>query len=100
MNDEYKDDVDIIWNMQPIKGAINLDKSNHHPKLFFTDTTDNGKQLTGKKYYGDYDCIPEMTSTDWDDYKVFIKNRRTKMIEQIKKLYDITLVPETTSTAD
>jgi hypothetical protein len=36
-DDDYKQYVDIIWNMQPIKGAVNLDKSNNHPKLFFTD---------------------------------------------------------------
>jgi len=90
-DDDYKRDVDIIWNMQPIKGVVNNDKSNHHPKLFFTDGVDNGKQLSGKKYYGDYDCIPPMSSTDWDDYKVFIKNRREKMIKIMSDRYDITL---------
>lgn len=95
MDAGYKEYVDIIWNMQPIKGQVNLDKSNHHPKLFFTDSQDyKGKQLTGKKYYRDYDCIPPMNSTDWDDYKIFIKNRREKMIEKINELYGITLVTD------
>lgn len=93
-NDDYKHDVDIIWNMQPIKGIVNNDKSNHHPKLFFTDGVDNGKQLSGKKYYGDYDCIPPMLSTDWDDYKMFLKNRREKMIKFISDRYGITLVQD------
>lgn len=100
MDEAYKQYVDVIWNMQPIKGAVNLDKSNHHPKLFFTDGTDKGKQLSGKKYYNDYDCIPEMSSADWDDYSAFIKNRRTKMIEKIKELYDITLIPDTLPTSN
>ena len=100
MDEAYKQYVDVIWNMQPIKGAVNLDKSNHHPKLFFTDGTDKGKQLSGKKYYNDYDCIPEMSSADWNDYSAFIKNRRTKMIEKIKELYDITLIPDTLPTSN
>lgn len=97
-DDAYTRDVDIIWNMQPIKGVVNNDKSNHHPKLFFTDGVDNGKQLSGKKYYGDYDCIPQMSSSDWDDYKIFLKNRREKMIEIISTRYGITLVPDTPTT--
>ena len=45
------------------------------------------------KYYNDYDCIPDMNSADWDDYKLFIENRRTKMLKEIKNHYGITLVP-------
>lgn len=93
MGEDYKQYVDVIWNMQPIRGVVNLDKSNNHPKLFFTDANVNGKLLTGKKYYNDYDCIPDMNSTDWDDYKLFIEKRRIKMLDEIKKHYDITLVP-------
>lgn len=93
MDEKYKEKVDVIWNMQPIKGEVNLAKSNHHPKDFFTDAVIGEKQLSGKKYYSDYDCIPEMTSKDWDDYKVFIENRRLRMIDEIKTLYDITLIP-------
>ena len=95
MNDEYRRFVDIIWNMQPIKGSVNLDKSNHHPKLFFSDAfIDNGRQLCGKKYYSEYDCIPPITCSDWDDYKIFIENRRQKMIGEINRLYGIQLVPD------
>ena len=93
MDEDYKQNVDVIWNMQPIRGEVNLDKSNNHPKLFFTDANVNGKLLTGKKYYNDYDCVPDMNSADWDNYKLFIENRRTKMLEEIKNHYGITLVP-------
>lgn len=93
MGEDYKQYVDVIWNMQPIRGVVNLDKSNNHPKLFFTDANVNGKLLTGKKYYNDYDCVPDMNSADWDDYKLFIENRRTKMLKEIKDHYGITLVP-------
>lgn len=93
MDEDYKQNVDVIWNMQPIRGVVNLDKSNNHPKLFFTDANVNGKLLTGKKYYNDYDCVPDMNSADWDNYKLFIENRRTKMLEEIKNHYGITLVP-------
>ena len=90
----YQQDVDVIWNMQPIKGVVNNEKSNHHPKLFFTDGVDNGKQLSGKKYYDDYDCIPQMSSEDWDDYKLFLNYRREKMIQVINDRYGIALVPD------
>ena len=93
LDKNYKQYVDVIWNMQPIRGVVNLDKSNNHPKLFFTDANVKGKLLTGKKYYNDYDCIPDMNSADWDDYKLFIENRRTKMLKEIKNHYGITLVP-------
>lgn len=93
MDDEYKKYVDIIWNMQPIKGEVNLAKSNHHPKVFFTDGIVGEKKISGAKYYSDYDCIPSMYSEDWNDYKVFIGNRREKMIDKIKELYEISLVP-------
>lgn len=94
-DDVYKHDVDIIWNMQPIKGFVNNDKSNHHPKLFFTDSIDNGKQLSGKKYFEDYDCIPPMTAPDWDDYKTFLINRRDNMIKVVSDRYGITILPDT-----
>lgn len=93
----YQQEVDVIWNMQPIKGVVNNEKSNHHPKLFFTDGIDNGKQLSGKKYYDDYDCIPQMSSADWDDYKLFLKNRREKMIKVIYDRYGISLLPDNPS---
>lgn len=98
MDVEYRHDVDIIWNMQPIKGVVNNDKSSHHPKLFFTDSVDNGKQLYGKKYYEDYDCIPPVSSNDWDDYKLFLKNRRKKMIQVLNDRYGISIVTDIPST--
>lgn len=94
-DETYKQYVDIIWNMQPIKGIVNLAKSNHHPKLFFTDgTLNNGTQLSGKKYYNDYDFLPEIESLDWDNYITFIENRKKKMIQFMKEQYDISLIPD------
>lgn len=34
-DEEYRKIVDVVWNMQPVKGDINIDKSNYHPYDYF-----------------------------------------------------------------
>ena len=93
MDDKYRNYVDIVWNMQPIKGEANNLKSNHHPKDFFTDKCrkSDGTPINGSKYFNDYDFVPDITDSSWDDYKAFIDNRREKMIQYLKNRYDITI---------
>ena len=96
MDQTYSSYVDIIWNMQPVKGEVNLMKTNIHPKDFFTDQATNsktGEHITGSKYYKDYDFIPDdINHSDWNDYKIFISNRKEKMIKFLEDKYDIKLV--------
>jgi len=98
--DKYSEEVDIIWNMQPIKGEINSLKSNIHPKLFFTDKSKNrnGERIIGSKYKTDYDFLFPTDSNNlidfsddiWDRPIDFIYARREKMIQFLKNKYDIT----------
>ncbi|MBV5303328.1 MAG: DUF262 domain-containing protein [Chlorobium sp.] len=98
----YANAVDIIWNMQPTKGDINGYKTNHHPKLFFTDkaVNANGEIIHGSKYIHEYDFLFPKTSENtidlinniWNTPIDFIKFRRTLMINYLKDTYGITLI--------
>ncbi len=97
----YEDAVDIIWNMQPMKGQVNLFKSNIHPKLFFTDKATNrkGDQVVGSKYVSEYDFLFPVTQSGqidvadsiWDDPISFIAERKRRMIDFLKTRYDLVL---------
>lgn len=78
----YKKEVNIIWNMQPVKGEINNYKRKRNPLEFFTSED-------GSKYLPEYDFIPEISAKDWEDWHAFITNRRAKMIAYLKNTYDI-----------
>jgi hypothetical protein len=99
---EYENTVDIIWNMQPTKGDINGYKTNHHPKLFFTDkaVTASGDIIFGSKYIHEYDYFfpkllnnsIDLTDKIWTTPIDFIKHRRQLMIDFLKSAYDISLI--------
>lgn len=82
-DDEYRKAVDIIWNMQPVEGAINNYKRKKAPYEFFTSED-------GKKYFSHYDFYPILENDDWKNWKEFIKNRRLKMIDFLNEKYGIT----------
>lgn len=98
-NDSYKKAVDIVWNMQPTVGETNNFKTNHHPKLFFTDKATNakGESINGSKYINEYDFLFPITSTKgidfadniWDNPLDFISERRKLMIQFMADSYDI-----------
>lgn len=100
MDEVYQQEINVIWNMQAVKGEVNNLKSNYHPKLFFSDAIENGKQLNGSKYFSSYDCIPSITSSEWDDYKTFISKRRERMIETIYTNYRIKLIPNSSESVE
>lgn len=83
-NQEYKKNVDILWNFQPVAAEVNNYKTNKHPHSFF-----NSQE--GQKYYQDYDLMPEINSPIWDDADNFIEWRKSKMIETMKTKYAIIL---------
>lgn len=94
-NNTYQQEVDVLWNMQPVKGEVNNLKKNIAPYAFFTDAEkdSSGKTISGSKYLSAYDFIPDLTDSSWSDYKLFIQKRREKMIDFIKSQYDISLIP-------
>jgi uncharacterized protein with ParB-like and HNH nuclease domain len=104
MSKEYEKKVDIIWNMQPMKGDVNGFKSNHHPKLFFTDKANNskGEIIHGSKYVNEYDYLPSKRQNNlidfddpiWDEHYDFIAQRRALMITFLRDIHGITLVPK------
>ena len=58
-------------------------------KDFFTDKCrkSDGTPINGSKYFNDYDFVPDITDSSWDDYKTFIDNRREEMIQYLKNRY-------------
>jgi uncharacterized protein with ParB-like and HNH nuclease domain len=91
MGDEYKKEVDVIWNMQPVGGDINGYKLNHHPKEFFSDNLVDSKNqnIIGSKYLKDYDFMPTLKSSDWDNYSILIENRKNLMKKYMKDVYKL-----------
>lgn len=89
----YMKDVNIIWNMQPIKGDINNTKSNHHPLAFFKDQViANGEKITGSQFFQLYQFLPSLDNCCWLDYKKFIKHRREQMIKYMKNTYQLEII--------
>ncbi len=99
--EEYRKYVDVLWNMQATKGDINGFKTNHHPKLFFTDKLINskGETIIGSKYISDYDFllpknesgIINFSDSIWDLHEDFIQGRKKLMLEYLKSYYGITV---------
>lgn len=81
--------VDVVWNMQPVKGDINIDKSNYHPYDYFMGNIPEHEY--GKDSFKEYKEVPTLDSQLWKDYKGFIDYRKTRSIELMKQLYDITI---------
>jgi uncharacterized protein with ParB-like and HNH nuclease domain len=83
---EYYENVDVLWNMQPIKGEINNFKRRRHPKEFFSSQE-------GSKYLNDYDFIPTTDLSDpiWEKPLEFIAARKDKMITFLKQQYGLDL---------
>jgi len=96
---DYSKKVDVLWNMQPVKGDVNGYKSNHHPRLFFTDRALNsrGDKIKGSKYIMDYDFLPcrddsgniDFASPVWDRPEEFIRERRGLILDYLRDYYGI-----------
>lgn len=78
----YKETVDVLWNFQPMPATINNYKRAKHPLDFF-------KSEEGKKYFGDYDCVPPLESDLWKDEIEFIRERELKMTEVLNTRYGL-----------
>ena len=85
-NGEYKEQVDTLWNIQPMPAGINNYKRARHPQEFF-------KSEDGKKYAKDYDFIPSPNSRIWENYKLFLWYRRRKMRQELTRRYGLQLKP-------
>ncbi len=81
---EYREMVNVLWNLQPIPDGINNFKRAKHPKEFFNspDTA---------MYWGEYDFIPEPQSPIWDDPACFIQYREKQMRKALLEKYSLEL---------
>ncbi len=102
-DENYRKMVDIIWNMQPAPGDVNIYKSNIHPKLFFTDDykLKAGEEIFGSKYIDNYDFLfpknngkIDFENEVWSNPKLFIEKRRELMLNFLKEKYDIELIED------
>lgn len=72
--------VDILWNLQPVSGKTNLEKSNMHPHEFFST----------KGHIFEYDFLPcELTSAEWKNHQLFIAERKKRMLDFMEKQYNL-----------
>lgn len=85
-DDEYKREVDVLWNFQPMPAEVNNYKRADHPRDFF-------QSEEGGKYWASYDFIPEPNSPLWDSHRAFLATREQKMRVRLSELYGITLQP-------
>jgi len=77
--------VNVVWNMQPVTGVINVSKSNMHPKTFFS-MPDNAEYLNSQ-----YDFMPDITSVLWDNHDNFISWRKQQMLAFLKSEYGLSV---------
>jgi len=80
-------DVNTIWNMQPITGVINASKGNRHPKKFLSHPDNT-------EYFNKYDFLPEITDVLWDNHSDFINWRKQQMLNFLKSEYGLSVQKE------
>ena len=81
-DEDYRKAVNIIWNMQPVKGEINNYKRKRNPLEFFISED-------GSKYFSEYDFVEPISSEEWKNWKLFIDNRKSRMIKFLKETYGL-----------
>lgn len=86
-NEEYRKTVDIVWNMQPVTGDVNIDKSNFNPLDYFLGKISEHEY--GKDYFSQYCIVPQLSNPIWQDYKQFIEWRKEQFITIMREKYDI-----------
>ena len=79
---EYRERVDILWNMQPAPAGINNHKRARHPKEFFNSPD-------GNPYFKVYDFLPDLADDLWGDEVRFIEHRKSRMVDFMKTSYNV-----------
>jgi hypothetical protein len=82
-DEQYKREVDVLWNLQPMPAEVNDYKRAKSPGEYF-------RSEEGKKYWAEYDFIPEPRSSVWDDHRVFLAMREKDMRQRLSDAYGIT----------
>jgi len=84
--EQYKREVDVLWNLQPIPAEVNNFKRAGHPRDFFTSDE-------GAKYWDSSDFIPDPDSLIWNNHLAFLAAREKDMRARLSDLYGLTLEP-------
>ena len=80
--EEYKETVDVLWNMQPTPAGLNNWKRMKHPVDFF-------KSPEGQPFLVSYDFLPPLDSEEFQDALAFIEYRRAQMLAFMERKYGI-----------
>lgn len=83
-DEAYKEEVNVLWNLQPMPAQVNNYKRADHPRDFFNSDE-------GRRFWASYDYIPEPASPLWDDHLAFLRDRETKMRLALQAQYGIVL---------
>ena len=83
-DESFRQKVDVIWNMQPTPAGLNNYKRAKHPVDFF-------KSREGQAFLCAYNYLPDLDSTEFQDAEKFIAFRRKRMVEFMRRTYDIEL---------
>ncbi len=86
-DEAYREAVNVLWNFQPMPAEVNNYKRARHPKEFFNSED-------GRKYWASYDFIPKADSALWDNHLTFLSDRKQKMLDALKSLYELTLAAQ------
>ena len=86
-DDDYRARVDVLWNLQPLPATLNNYKRAKPPREFF-------RSDEGSKYVADYDFLPPLDSSLWDDLQGFLGYRAKLMRTQLTALYGLEVEAE------
>ena len=81
-DEEYRRQVDVLWNMQPTPAGLNNYKRAKPPQDFF-------KSPEGAPFLVSYDFLPELESADFKDETAFIAFRKKQMLDFLLRRYGI-----------
>jgi hypothetical protein len=83
-DDQYREAINVLWNLQPVPDVINNYKRARHPGEFFHSTD-------GSKYWDEYDFVPDQHSSIWDYPFEFIEYRKKAMRDTLLNRYGVQL---------
>lgn len=83
-DEQYKEMVNTLWNYQAVSREVNNFKRRQHPKKFFNSEN-------GNRYIGQYDYLPDPSSSEWDSPNDFIDSRKKRMLKALEGMYGLVI---------
>ena len=82
LNENYQNEVDVLWNYQILPAGLNNFKRAKSPKEFL---------LTHPELKEKFDFLPNLENEVWDNHIDFIQYRKNLMIKYLEERYGIYL---------